>query len=126
MLLEDVMLPTVRAMAIPEGESITCVQDRSRIHTAHIVTEWFNRHPEIQVIDWPVKGCDINPIENLWGIMKQEIVMGPERTCDASDRSVREVSESVRLRPNVCERLVASMPTRLNEVIDARGGWTRY
>jgi len=65
LLLEDVMLSTVRAMAIPEGESITCVQDRSRIHTAHIVTEWFSRHLEIQVMDWPVKGCDINPIENL-------------------------------------------------------------
>ncbi|XP_064111248.1 paramyosin-like [Macrobrachium nipponense] len=90
LLLQDVMLPTVRAMAIHDNEPIIFVQDNSPIHTAHIVTEWCRRHPEMQEMDWPAKSCDINPIENLWVIMKQEIKMGPERTCDAIDRSVRE------------------------------------
>ena len=125
-ILENVMLPTVRAMMIPEPEPFIFVQDKSRIHTSHVVTEWFRRHPEIQVMDWPVKGCDMNPIENLWGIMKKEIQIGPERTCRAIDRAVREVWESVRRRPNICKRLVTSMPNRMNEVIDARGGWTHY
>ena len=111
------MLPTVRAMVIPDGESIIVVQDKSRIHTSNVVTEWFRRHPEIKVMDWPVKSCNINPRENLWEIMKEEIEIGPERTCNAIDRAVREVWESVQRRPNICERFVTSMPTRINEVI---------
>ena len=45
LILENVSLLTVRAMVIPDGESIIFVQDKSRIHTSHVVTEWFRRHP---------------------------------------------------------------------------------
>ncbi|KAK4030814.1 hypothetical protein OUZ56_024172 [Daphnia magna] len=29
--------------------------------------QWLVEHPEIVALDWPVKGADMNPIENLWG-----------------------------------------------------------
>ncbi|KAK3878830.1 hypothetical protein Pcinc_016638 [Petrolisthes cinctipes] len=43
-VLEDIMLPTVRPMAIPDPHPIMFVQDRSPIHTARIVNEWFGEH----------------------------------------------------------------------------------
>lgn len=111
-------------MAIPDPHPIMFVQDRSPIHTARIVSEWFREHPEIILINWPSKRCDINPIENLWGIMKSELEFGPARKINAIDQTVRDVWGSIRRRPNICQRLVECMPNRINEVVDRHGGWT--
>lgn len=124
-ILETSLLPSVRAYALPEPLQIILVQDRSPIHTSRVVREWFANRPEIELIDWPTKGCDMNPIENLWGMMKQE--WGVEEKTKASiERKTMEVWEGFRRRPNICSSLVDSMPSRLQEVIQANGGWTRY
>ena len=122
---ETSLLPSVRAYAIPEPDPIWLVQDLSPIHTSRIVREWFSRHPEIRLLDWPAKGCDCNPIENLWAIIVKEWEV-EEKTRAAVERKATEVWESVRRRPTICSRLVDSLPTRLQHVIDADGGWSKY
>lgn len=124
-ILETSLLPSVRAYALPEPENIILVQDRSPIHTSRVVTQWFREHPEIQLVDWPPKGCDVNPIENLWGIMVEEWEV-PQMTTAAVEAKATEVWESIRRRPDICTKLVDSVRTRLQEVIDAQGGWTKY
>ncbi|KAF2898479.1 hypothetical protein ILUMI_07696 [Ignelater luminosus] len=66
-VLEAVLLPSVRAV-YPEDEMATFifVQDNSSIHTAKIVQEWFEEHPEIELLLRPAKSTDLNPIKNLW------------------------------------------------------------
>ncbi|KAF2892308.1 hypothetical protein ILUMI_13866 [Ignelater luminosus] len=65
-VLEDVLLPSVSAV-YPEDKMATFifVQDNSSIRTAQIVQEWFEEHPEIELLRWPAKSADLNPIENL-------------------------------------------------------------
>ena len=41
-------------------------------HTAIIIREAL-ADVGIKVIDWPAKSPDLNPIENLWALMKREI-----------------------------------------------------
>lgn len=125
-ILEEVLLLTVRSMALPHPHPIILMQDRSPIHTCRVVKEWFSQHPEIELIDWPSKGCDLNPIENLWAIMCREWDVGDDVSCDGIVRKAQEVWESVRRRPNICYNLVESIPKRLGEVIDAEGGWTMH
>ena len=120
------LLRTVRTMAIPAPQTIKVVQDQTPIHTSHRVREWAQLHPEIEFLDWPTKGCDMNPIENLWGIMVRDWDIGQERTKEAIARHAQDVWESIRRRPNICLNLVNSMPKRLNEVIEAHGGWIKY
>ena len=124
-ILETSLLPSVRAYAIPDPDPIYFVHDKSPIHTSRLVRDWFARHPEFVVIDWPSKGCDCNPIENLWGIMVNEWGV-EEKTRAAVERKTREVWEGIRVTPDICSKLVDSMQTRLEEVIEAGGGWTRY
>lgn len=124
-ILETSFLPAVHMYAIPEPLPIWLVQDRSPIHTSHLARNWFSRHPEVRLIDWPPKGPDCNPIENLWGIMMQEWGV-EEKTRQSVERKAREVWEGIRRRPEICSRLTDSVPRRLQEVIQAQGGWTKY
>lgn len=91
-----------------------------------MVKAYLQEHPEIEVIDWPTKGCDINPIEHLWAMMKRDWDIGEQRTCAAIEAKANDVWESIRRRPGVCLKLVDSVPNRVNEVFNAMGGWTKY
>ncbi|KAK3886891.1 hypothetical protein Pcinc_009003 [Petrolisthes cinctipes] len=44
----------------------------------------------------------------------------------AVERTAREEWEGVRRRPRICLNLVDSIPTRLEDVVEAGGGWTAY
>ncbi|KAK4318803.1 hypothetical protein Pmani_010226 [Petrolisthes manimaculis] len=125
-VLEDVLLPTVRCMAIPHPHPIIQVHDNSPVHTSNVVKKWLEQHPEIEAINWPPKGCDLNPIENLWAIMVRDWDVGEQRTCQAIETKAFDVWESIRRRPNICQNLVKCMPERINEVIYANGGWSSY
>lgn len=48
------------------------MQDNSPVHVSKESRAWFAREG-IQLIDWPPNSPDLNPIENLWGVMKREL-----------------------------------------------------
>ena len=70
-ILQNVFLPSIRERF--PGQTVRFIQDRSPIHTAGVISAWFREHPEIEVLPWPPKGADINPIENVWGNMVKDL-----------------------------------------------------
>lgn len=61
------MLLTVRADAIQYPERFIFIQGRCQVHMSRVVQHWFLEHQEIEMMDWPNKGCGVNPNENIWG-----------------------------------------------------------
>ena len=125
-ILEEVMVPTVRAMNFPFPERFTFMHDNCPVHTARVVRRWFEERQDFDLMQWPSKSPDLNPIENLWAIMVSEWKIRNERRSDQLYEHVQEVWEGVRRRPQLTYNIIASMPTRLQDVIDANGSWTKY
>ena len=48
------------------------MQDNAPVHTCKLVREYLTQQG-ISTLDWPPQSPDINPIENVWAIIKQEL-----------------------------------------------------
>lgn len=118
------MLPSVNGM-FPENNFVF-QQDNCRVHTAQTVTEWLQRH-NVTVLPWPARSADLNPIENVWGLMLKTINKGNNffpRNAEHLWNTIQEVWNS--FTPEYARNLVASLPRRLNYVIENNGGVSKY
>jgi hypothetical protein len=62
-ILENVMVSSVQ-MLYPDG-IIHFQQDHSSIYDSRMVQEWLSLQADIELIDWPLRASDMNPIENM-------------------------------------------------------------
>ncbi len=69
-ILEHFMLPS--ADKLYGDADFIFQQDLAPAHTAKGTKSWFNDH-SFTVLDWPANSPDLNPIENLWGIVKRKM-----------------------------------------------------
>ncbi|MBW0491732.1 hypothetical protein O181_031447 [Austropuccinia psidii MF-1] len=53
-------------------DCITMMEDGSPIHTAQILNEWRATN-QINKFPWPAHSPDLNPIENVWKVMKTHV-----------------------------------------------------
>ena len=99
------------------------MQDRTwPLHTKATST-WFKDHG-IPVLDWPANSPDLNPIENLWGIVKRKMQYARPNNAEELKTTIRATWALI--TPEQCQKLIDSMPRRINAVIEAKGALTKY
>lgn len=76
-------------------------------------------------MDWPGNSPDLNPIENLWHILKVKITKKKPKTLKELDMIVENVWYND-ITVETTQNLVDSMPTRIKAVIKNKGGPTKY
>ncbi len=98
-------------------------KDLTPAHTAKGTKSCFNDYG-VTVLDWPANSSDLNPIENIWGIVKRK--MRDTRPNNADDLKAAIKTTWASITPEQCHRLIDSMPRRIDAVIHAKGGPTKY
>ena len=104
------------------------MEDGAPVHRCRAAKEW-KAQRGMQVLPWPAQSPDSNPIENLWMIMKRRV-----QALRARGRRPRDLEEYKaclqgvwdELQPQNWNKLIASMPSRLKEVIKNEGGPTHH
>ncbi len=120
-ILEHFMLPS--ADKLYGDADFIFQQDLAPAHTAKGTKSWFNDHG-VTVLDWPANTPDLNPIENLWGIVKRKMIDTRPNNADDLKAAIKATWASI--KPEKCHRLIASMPRRIDAVIHAKWGPTKY
>lgn len=100
-------------------------QDNDPKHTSKKADKWFEDN-DITVLGWPAQSPDINPIEHLWEHLKRQLNKYPKPPSGCHELWDRVVKEWNMIPPETCQKLIESMPRRVNAVLKAKGGHTKY
>lgn len=101
----------------------TFMQDSAPCHTAKVVIRWLKS--EYNILEWPGNSPDLNPIENLWTIIKNKVsIQNPS--------SMQELMNCIKvvwttgISDELCHNLISSMPERIKNVIKNKGYPIKY
>jgi transposase len=100
-------------------------KDNARPHTARVTIDYLEQN-NINVLQWPSKSPELNPIEHLWDQLGKRV-----RQRQPSPQTIDQLRQMLQQewrtipRNNVIN-LIESIPRSWRAVLAARGGRTRY
>ena len=116
-------LPTMRRM-FPRGDG-WYQEDNASPHTSKVAMA-FRAKQKLRVLPWPPQSPDLNPIENLWAELKRRLRKRKKKPSNLTELERQVKSEWKAVPKEFIENLVDSMPERVQAVIAANGGPTKY
>jgi len=121
-ILGDELIKTIDWYGLDKA-SIFFQHDNDPKHTARSTKEWLEDN-EIKVLGWSSQPPDLNPIEHLWNEVDLRISNYPRKA--SSKETLWEILQEVwnGIEPEVCQKLILTMPKRLGDVCSAKGGYT--
>jgi len=103
----------------------TFQQDGASIHTSRASKKWLRDH-EIVVLDWAPKSPDLNPIENVWGVLAQKVYANARHFQTVAELQDCVQQEWGRISPCFLKILAESMPRRCVSVLNRQGQKIKY
>ena len=101
-------------------QSLVFMHDGAPCHRSKIAKQFFAEN-HIKILNWSGNSPDLNPVKNLWTKMKDLVSQKqPGSSSVIKEGWVKEIFGEY------SKSLMCSMPRRLQAVIDASGGHTKY
>ena len=121
-VLEKKMIPS--AVDLFNNNEFIFQDDSAPCHRSAKTKNWASSK-NITSLEWPGNSPDLNPIENLWAIVKKRIHKYRPTTKETLIAAIIKVWFH-EITPETCKKLIDSMPRRIQSVIDKKGGHTKY
>lgn len=99
------------------------LSDNAPCHRATLVKNYLEEEG-VQCVEFPPYSPDLNPIENLWSIIKSKVARQEWTTKEEHQALTEQAYKNV--RGEILENLVDSMPRRIELLIARKGGRTGY
>ena len=99
------------------------MQDNDPKHTAKLTKEWLHLR-NVNVLEWPAQSPDLNPIENLWKMLKIQVHNRNPRSLEELKTFCHE--EWAQINPMICRKLTDGYKARLKAVLANGGFGTKY
>jgi transposase len=99
--------------------------DNDSKHAAKDTQEYLEAQG-INVLPWPSQSRDLNPIESIWHTLKAQIGLRKRRPTSIHELWEIVLEEWEKIPMDKIKSAYESMPHRLQAVIKAKGGHTRY
>ena len=119
-LLREKFIPWIRRQ---KHGKFVFQQDNAPAHTAR-ATKQFLDEEKIELLPWPANSPDLNPIENLWGILKAKV--GERKPNDVAELLGIAQDEWTKIPLQTVKACIDSMPRRLAQVLERNGSKMDY
>ena len=118
----NVILPAIHQK---HGETFIFQQDNAPIHFANTTQNWMDLQ-NIERIKWPSNSPDLNPMENIWGIISHKVYHGGTKYKDKD--TLWDVIQDAwnNIAPETFHNLAKSMKKRCTKVLKRNGKYINY
>ena len=99
------------------------MQDNAPSHAARSTVSFLEREgfKEKRLMAWPAQSPDLNCIENLWGILKQQLYANGKQYGSKVELKEAIVSVLSSIEASMIKKLTSSMDSRLINILQCNG-----
>jgi transposase/predicted transcriptional regulator len=124
-VLETYAVPTLKEQARKVRKKFVFQEDNAPVHTAKVARDFLNLN-NVALLPWPPQSPDLNPIEELWSIVESGLRKRKPGPSNIQELEKMIIEEWKSIPKETYRSLISSMPSRIQAVISAKGGHTKY
>jgi len=109
-------------LIVAYNDNLSFQQDNHPVHKSKRI-QLFLKENNVIVIDWPANSPDINPIENLWSLVKYNLTK-QSLTIDNFEKLISDTIENIDF--SLIHNMISNMHVRLHKVITNKGDIIDY
>lgn len=114
-----------KSLVPPISRELKFMHDGASIHRSEMTTNWLQK-AKIQTIKWPPYSPDLNPMENVWGMLTRAVYSNGRQFKNKNELEQEILKQWSLIKPQQLENHVQSMTDRIVELIQKYGGSTKY